>query len=744
MHALKKYSLMLSCAFAAFPLLTIQAQAQDRAQDQAKATSTNAGKDIVEVVVTAQKRSETASKTPLAITALSGDMLKSQGVVSVADVQNVAPSLSVGNDGYGVNLNIRGVTTTDTRSKGEQGVSFNVDGVPIGRPSEQGVAFFDTQRVEVLRGPQGTLYGKSSTGGAINVITNKPGKFFDASGDVELGNYNTRRADLMLNVPLNDQVAVRAAINSNKRDGFVLLNNGGTPLNDEDNISGRLSALYKPANNLSFLATLSGGSLRGAGGGLVPFTNIANFSGKAQRTAFSSPVTGNVDENFGNLSTETNYSLGGIHSTLVAAHLYFTADDTNELSFDPAGNGNKYQYRHYRGNVGTDYTELRFANDVPGKLDWVVGFNYFREDIHESDHAWNIAVATPTVSASVNSIDPVNETVHVSRGIFGQGTYHITDDLGLTLGARESSDTVWRVGTFAAGPGPWLDPSGNTCVAPNDCIGTANNAYQTAKKPTWRLGLDYKPAANQMIYVSVSTGYKAGGFNDFDPNTGTVGTYAPEQLTAYELGYKGRLLSNLQYNSSLFYYDYSKDQISSRLLFGSARVIYTRSVPVKINGWENEVHYRPTSTDNIDASLVLMDSKYVHFMAGILQDVNWTGKKLDKTPAVSGTLGYSHTWMLKGGDDLVAHLFTKYSADYLLSDFVNAVQFRQKAFTRTDVTLTYHFDGGKMYFEGFVKNLEDKIQAVSSPVNYAASVADAAASPVSQPRMFGVRFGARY
>jgi iron complex outermembrane recepter protein len=734
MKKLKKDYFLSSCA------IIFMASAASIAHAEEKQEQKN--EDVV--IVTAQKRSEAVTKAPIAISAFSGANLKASGVVSVADVQNVAPSVSIGNDGYGVNLNIRGVTTTDTRSKGEQGVSFSVDGVPIGRPSEQGVAFFDTQRVEVLRGPQGTLYGKSSTGGAINVITNKPGQHFEAAGDAEIGNYGTRRVNMMLNVPVTADLAIRAAVNSNQRDGYILLKDGSAPRNDEDNTSGRLSLLYKPTESFSFLATITAGQLRGVGGGLVPFTNIANGSGKTPRTSYGNPVGGRVVEDYNNISTETNYSFGGIKSTLVAAHLYFKADDVNSLTFNPAGNANSYQYRSYKGDVATDYSELRFSNDEPGKLDWVIGVNYFHEDIHESDHAWNVPVANPVVSASVNSINPLNQTVHTSRGIFAQGTWHMTDKLGLTLGARQSSDAVKRIGTFAAGPGPWLDPTGKPCVAPNDCVGTPNNANESAQKPTYRIGVDYQLATDQMIYGSISTGYKAGGFNDFDPATGGVGTYEPEELTAYEVGYKARLTPKLQYNTVIFYYDYAKDQISSRLLFGTARVIYTRSVPVKISGWENEWRYKATANDVIDGSLVFMDSKYVKFMAGILQNVDWSGKKLDKTPDVAAMLGYAHTWNLTGGNSLVLRASTKYSSDYLLSDFVNAVQFTQKAFTRSDMTLTYNFNEGNMYLQAYIKNLEDKIQAISSPLNYSATVADAAASAVSQPRMYGLRFSARY
>jgi iron complex outermembrane receptor protein len=725
------------------------ASAQDATQKPEAKTDA-----ITEVIVTAQKRAEVASKTPIAITAYSGDALKNQGVVSVADIQNIAPSVNIGKDGFGVNINIRGVTTTDTTSKGEQGIAFNVDGVPLGRPTEMGLAFFDVQRVEVLRGPQGTLYGKSSTGGAINVITNKPSQHFEASADGELGSYNTRRANLMLNVPANDQLAFRFALNANKRDGYIDLSQGDTSSgtrarNDEDNLNGRLSMLYKPNADFSWLMTYTAGQVRGEGQGAVPYLTVINNSGKAQLQAFANPFGGGTHEDYGNLSTQLDAGLGAVHATLVAAHLHFEADDRTSSTNDPDGNTSGpasgfYAWREYAGTVNTDYAELRFSNANKGRLDWVVGLNYAREDIHESDHNWNAPIATPTYADSQNGIDPVNQTVHASSGVFAQATWHVTDRLNLTAGARESKDEVRRDGTFAAGPGPWPDPQGNTCVAPSDCIGTPNNGYQSAKKPTWRLGADYQVAPNQMIYASVATGYKAGGFNDFDPSTGGSGAYAPEQLTAYEAGYKGRLLPNLQYNTDVFYYDYSSSQVSSLENIQGNFVIYTRSVPVKISGWENELHWRPTANDTVDASLVFESSHYVRFMAGLLADVDWSGRSLDKTPGTAGTFGYSHVFDLPDDRNIVFHVQSKYSSAFLLSDIQNALQYKQRPFTRSDMTLTYNLKGGDMYVQAYVKNLENKVQMLAAPGNYNAAVPLSASVGVTEPRMFGVRFGARY
>ncbi len=753
-----KYSLLASCAIATLPFLSAHAFAQTAAAPATDVQSgTKSGKDIVEVVVTAQKRSEAVNKTPLAITAITGDTLKAEGVVNVADLQNVAPAVTVGHDGFGVNINIRGVTTTDTTSKGEQGISFNVDGVPIGRPTEMQLAFFDVGRVEVLRGPQGTLYGKSSTGGAINIITNKPASTFQASADAEIGSYNTQRANLMLNVPANDQLAFRVALNTNKRDGWLPLTGGYPARNDEDNASGRLSALWKPTADFSWLLTYTGGEVRGVGGGADLYSAFLNGKGKAQLQGLGDPFGARTHENFGNISTELNGNFGAVHATLVGAHLHFTADDLGSSTNDPNANTSGpfsgfYAWREYRGTVATDDAELRFSNQEPGKLDWVAGINYFREDIHESDHNWNAPAATPTLAASGNGIDPLNETVHTSSGLFAQFTYHVTDALRLTLGARESKDEVNRVGTFAAGHGPtgtpfppWTQANGSPCTAPNDCIGTPNNGFESAKKPTWRLGADYQVAPNNMIYASVATGYKAGGFNDFDPKTGGTGTYLPEQLTAYEAGYKGRLLPNLQYNTDVFYYDYSNDQISSLENIAGNFVIFTRAVPVKISGWENEAHWRITPADTIDGSLVFESSKYVKFMAGLLGNVDWSGRQLDKTPGTSANLGYSHVWTLANDQTFVFHVQSKYSSSYKLSDIQDAVQYTARAYTRTDLTVTYNMKGGDYYIQGYIKNLENKVQLESAPGTVPnPAIPNGASVGVTEPQMLGIRVGAKY
>jgi iron complex outermembrane receptor protein len=721
---------------------------------------------LSEIVVTAEKKSELASRTPVALSAFGGDSLKSAGIVSIADIQNIAPGVNMGRDGFGVNINIRGVTSTDNTSKGDQGIAFNVDGIPIGRPIEEGLSFFDVDRVEVLRGPQGTLYGKSSTGGAINIITNKPKDQFEASADVEFGNYSTRRGDAVVNVPVTEQFAFRVAANFNDRNGYLIPSDASAPRNDQHDQSLRLSGLYQFTPSISLLLTGTFGTVGGVGQSQAVYSRVANSSGSEQRAVYGNPFGAHIADRFHNFNAEFNAEAGPVHVTYDGARLSYTARELTSGNNDPFGNGPAFQvgffppvpypgepasytWRNYRGNFTTDSHEMRFSNAEKGIVDWVVGANWYKESINESDHNWLAPYSDPTLANSVNAIDPVNTTTHKTYGAFGQATWHVTDVWGLVLGLREAHDQVVRAGTFAA-PWqqqptglPWPDPQGNPCAAPNDCIGTPNNGEEGQSKLTYRAGINAQLSPSDLIYASVATGYKAGGFNDFaTPANGP--TYAPEAMTAYELGYKGTPVSNFRLNSAVFYYDYSSDQISSLVFVGPSPVIATRSAATKIYGWENDFTWKATAHDQVDGSLAFEKSKYVHFLTGGAADVDWSGKSLDKTPGAVLTLGFTHTFDLSNGSSIQGRVATKYSTSYKISDFVDATQYTQGGYTRTDLIANWTSASGKLSVQAFVHNLEDKLQVESYTPATVLTVANGGTAAVSEPRLYGVRLSMKY
>jgi iron complex outermembrane receptor protein len=732
------------------------------AQVAAETANSASGPQLQEIVVTATKRSESVEKIPEAISVIGGNDLKTEGIYSVSDLQNVAPGVNIGRDTFGVNINIRGVTTTDTTSKGEQGIAYNVDGIFMGRPREQGLALFDIDRIEVLRGPQGTLYGQSSTGGAINVITNKPVLDNEsASGQVEYGNYDTKRGEAAFNLPIGDTLAFRVAGNFNQRQGYLNPIDGteangfytsarGLPSkDDEDDRTGRFALLWQPSTDFTARVTATLGHVGGVGPGLAVYDTLNAYDNRGAGASgiIPNPFPAGLNDSFENFDGDLEYKVGPVLLSYVGAHQTYHADDNITSNNNPAANyagppaffAPDYTWENYRGRFTTDSHEVRVSNNKPGLFDYVAGANYFKERINESDHNWDAPVFDPTLAGSQNGIDPLNTTTHTSYGVFGQTTWHATDQLGVVAGVRYSSDKVVRVGTFAAGPGPWPDPTGAVCVAPADCVGPPANGTEEASKVTYRAGLNYQLTADDLLYASVATGYKAGGFNDFDPVTHHTAPYGPESLTAYEGGFKGQWFNALLFNSDVFYYDYSKDQISSLINVDGNLVIYTKLVPTEICGWENELTWNIDRNTSVAMSLAFEKSKYKSFEAGLLQNVDWSGLSLDKTPRAVGTFTLNRTFDLANGSSVRFRAFSKISSSYELSDFQDAIQYKQAGYTRSDSSLTYAPKAAAYTVQLFVENIENKYQKIGEPTIYSSAFPNATAFAVSTPRFFGLR-----
>jgi iron complex outermembrane receptor protein len=763
-----------------------------------EAAAAPAADDSGEIIVTATKTATVASKTPIALSVFSGDQLTKAGANSVADLRNLAPSVEIGSASQGAAIAIRGIGSTDPSSKGSQGVVFNLDGIPFGRPQVMGLAFFDLERVEVLRGPQGTLYGRSATGGVINLITAKPKHELQASAAVELGNFATRRADAMVNVPLGDMFAVRAAVNYNKRDGYlypVLVNKTLTPnvlpnqrnQSDEDNWSARLSGLAELGENGSLVVTGTFGHIGGTGdvssGAL--YNRVTTQGGAAARQVYYNPYAGVLDDDYTIINGELNYNLGPVRFTYDGGHLNFRANDNKFASTnDPAANGNAFTFSRYLARITVDSHEVRFSNADAGALTWVVGGNIWKEKIDEKDGNWKVdlGASCPVGTVASACIEPnphiVGPTSHKSQGLFGQATYEVLDGLKLTGGLRYTWDDMARNATLAVGAtaNNFLNAAGTTCDVNSFCIGSPNVGASKTSKLTWRAGVDYQITPSQLVYASVATGYKAGGFNDIDPTTTSKSTapYAPEQLIAYEVGFKGRIAAGLRFNTSAYYYDYSKYQLTGATFLTPsitggppAVLIYTVSSPAKAYGWENELNWEPTSNDTLQLTATLEGGEYgkgtrVGFI--YTNRVDFSGKRLDRLPTFTASLSYEHRFQLAHGGYISAGINEKYNSGYFVTDFagtgnpfagvysVSPAQYKQTAFTRTDLTLGYTSESGKLTIGAFVRNLENDLQLMGPPTTIAASsvagvgdlTTDATTVRISAPRTFGVRLGVKY
>ena len=715
-----------------------------------------------ELVVSARKWVEAVSETPVAVAAFSGPQLNEIGAHDLIDLQYQAAGVVVRRGNQGVSVGIRGVTTTDTTTKGEPGISFNDDGVPVTRPEEQALPLFDVQRVEILSGPQGTLYGKNSTGGTINVISNAPGGEFDAAAEAEAGNYGTRRLDLMVNVPLYDNLAVRAALSANHHDGYLsLLNSAGQTVgraDDEDDISGRLSALAHFGPDYSLRVTAAAAHIGGVGYGSTgaALDLSPNYTGQGTALGFINQFKGYTDDLYLRTNVQFDASHNGLHLVYLSAYDLYQA---NKLMPD-YGSGANGQRLRIRNRYDSTYHELRISNDLPGSLEYLAGVNLGYEHIQENGHVWS--VESPNVAAVgvnpdyVNVLGILNSTHHFDYSVFAHFVYSVLPNIHVSGGLRLAFDQTQRIGTLAngpfssqgsAGPVPWPNATGGGCTALQDCIGVQDDGASSSGKMIYDVGADYQIAPTRLVYGNIATGYKPGGFNDYNPSTHKVDEYGAEQMTAYELGYKQQESDGFRVTSSFYFYDYSKAQVTQAIeLNNNANelVVFTNLAPEIVYGWENDVSLPVLKSDVLNLSLNTERGYYVKFMAGPTTNINFNGKNIDDVPSLQGVAGWDHYWSISGVGSLKFHIDTIYSSSYFVNNLFKAVQYRQDGYTRTSFYISYSPAGKKYTFQIFANNLENREQIVDGAQRYSIGAPLSAVGFVSDPEVFGVRVQARY
>lgn len=724
-------------AGASWPLLAQTTPATTAAAEaQAKQTQ--------EVVVTANKRATLASKTPIVLSVVDGDQLKAAGVVDARALQEVSPSVQVTQETGRLQINIRGVMSINNTERGDPSNAFNIDGLYVGRPESQLASFLDVQRIEVLRGPQGTLYGRNATGGAVNVISNKPGNRLGGKLNLEVGNFKARRVEAAIDVPVNDLLKLRAAIGANKRSSY--LNGGaGFGLEDQDDTAARIHGLltFSPATNLLltaesskvnangftpvpmkafFTGTPKGGNANWYNDLLDPVWIEGNEDAKRSVDAYYARETFRLNENNA-VRGELRHAMGSAELIYQIGYLKSTLSNR----FIGPFNGAPFLGETLAGDSKQLSHELRLQSNGAGPLAWVLGAYLFDEEITR-DIRYNTFI-NPNFTFRMK-FEP--EVENKAQALFGQSSYALSGNLRLVTGARLSKDRKSAKDEFNGG--------GLTIpAAPFDRTVDFSQA-------TWKLGLDWDATRDTFVFGSVSTGYKAGGFNT---STDTL-IYEPEELTALELGVKTRALSNrLQLSVSAFTYDYSDLQLSSTVCTTNAQGVNTcgtrtvNAASAKMAGIEFEGRFRPLDNGVIDFGLSLNKTRF-----GDYQPVNrpaqapnlvidWTGQALDRAPKSTARLGYTHTFELASGAVIEAAASARYNSGFLVSSYGDdyATRYRQPSFTKLDAQLTWRSANDKYSVQLFGKNLSDEITIESRQPGVV---------NISEPRTFGVRVGLKY
>jgi iron complex outermembrane recepter protein len=746
--------------------------------------------DSGDIVVTATRSETLLSKTPIAMTAIGTEELRESGVTDSARLNDLVPNLRISVNVDAATISIRGVTSTDTTEKGDPSAAFLLDGIYLARPVEVLNSFYDLARVEVLRGPQGTLYGRNTTAGVINVIAARPKDEFEASVDGVYGSLGRVNGTGMINVPVGEGLGIRAAVNYDRKDSPIIQNGPVTQSLDgyRDVFSARLSFGGKVGDNFDFVIK---GDYTKDKGGIYSTLPLGNFfptiispgatttqtTGPVTRVTIQNPVDpiyvnrgsraqrtlalplvypDRKDNEFYGIAGEFTYDFGSVALTYLGSYRETKRRDVRDLFV--------FGFTHGTAFVNGDFKqtshELRAAFGKGSPLHGQVGAYYF------SEQSGIFASFGPPVSglfgpAATGFAFPQDPTKARSVAGFGQLTYDITEDLHVTGGIRYTSDKKSRKGaTVVDFPSAAVSFCGTA-----RCILNENLAERTYKKTTWKLGVDYDAPGLGLIYASVSTGYKAGGFNDGCVTGTGIGCgltedflyFNPETLTAYEGGIKFKLLDNaLRLNIGAFHYDYKNLQLRQiATIAGVPQVFVQNAGTAKVDGIEMEAIITPSDRDTVEFGINYTDARYDKFAPSIAVDIigpagtpvgttkqvitrNFKGLQLDNAPKWTASAGYTHTFPLGNGGNVAASVRTRLSSSYTIQDLAILAQFRQPGFTKTDVSLTYKAPDDRWYIQGFAQNLENSITLAAAGTGLLSGVA------IEEPRTYGVRAGFKF
>ncbi len=717
--------------------------------EQAPASGESSATDALsEVVVTAQRREETVQKSSLSISVLQGDALRDAGVTHAKDLSALVPGLQIVAGGNTLQTYIRGVGDFSSSSLGQSAVAYNYDGVYIADTASVSPLFYDIARTEVLKGPQGTLYGRNASAGALNLLTNRPvlGEW-SAEGDFEGGNYSLVHTGGALNVPLGSTAALRGAFNYVKRDGYLT---DGT--DDDNQRGGRLEFLAKPTDAFSILVEGDIENVSGAGAGAVlnpaqpgntRFTGAVNATNNAALLAVSFlppftpgaglPPVGStgllhdsyVDNTQRNVSAELNYDAGPVTITFVPA---YRASD-NKLGDYLAGEPFMSQERTRQQSY-----ELRAAYDNSW-LNSVAGIYYLDLDQYTAAQIY------------VSPVPGFITDQHASLGTrsyapFVQGTFHITDRFRWIAGARFTSEdrSIQAVRTLGG--------------AAEFYSSTRFNAF------TFRTGAEYDITPDNMAYLTISKGFKSGGFNIFQPTAGFTNVFQPETLYSYSLGIRNRLFENrVRLNLEAFYWDYRNSQ-QNHLAFdptGSLQFLTFNAASATLYGFDADFAAKVTSHDSIGAILSYLHSKFDDFayqtplagsvgcgtgtLANGFIQVDCSGRPLPRGPMWSGTLNYQHQVDLGTGGSLTFSADINFaSSRYLAVDYI--ANELAPGYIRENASLTYSFPGDRISVTAFAKNIGNRLVPIGGI--QAPFAAGFVYETVDAPRTFGGRIQVRF
>lgn len=671
-----------------------------------------ANEALAEVIVTAEKQTQSLQKTSAAVTAIKAEDLIDQGVTELREAPKLVPNVRFQAEGNNIQVIVRGIGSTLDFQNIEPNVAFNFAGTYFPREATS-AAFFDIGQFEVLPGPQGTLYGRSAVGGTINVTPTRPSFNNDGKVLLEVGNYSSVHTTVAQNFEAMDNLAFRLAVDYNKNNGY--LKTGADAKND---VGVRLSTLYNPTDRMSVYVWAQAVGKYGYDANLVnkgsdPVTFnycepcfLHSDPWDDTRTdafaAFGSPVREKAHYRTATIGGQVDYAFEGATLSYIPSYLYLDTVPPYWLSAILAINTAHYNQISQ---------ELRLASTGNGPLKWLAGLYYYNSRNHGT---FTLFANQPFAFLQ----DDVESNRLEGYAAFGQATYSFTDTLRFTLGGRASS--THREGF------------GNSPLAVG---GLPYDFDKTYRHIDWKVGIEKDLSAKVMAYASVQTGYQPGTFNEL-PNTATFDNEVkPSRLRAYSGGVKSRWLDDrLQVNTEVFYYDYRDLLIQSYDISAAYNTIFNAK-KVSVKGAQIDLLARLFAADQLNLNVGYARARNDDFTTPNGQ--NYDGYQLAYAPDWTSLIGYTHNVPL-GDATLRAHIDWSFESSWF-GDYVHNRGTRSPSSIKGDASLTY--DAEKWSAGLWIKNMADRVRIAATA---AAGIPGPATSYLDPPRTFGVRFQVNY
>lgn len=592
-----KYSIVhfFSCTCAT-ALMAGTASAQDSVKAAGDPPTQASGVQLEEIVVTAQKRAQNLQDVPVAVSAFTGDSLASRGITNIRELNSLTPGLQIA-QGTGVALPfLRGIGSNASAVGNESSVAVYTDGLYFTRLPQGFLSLNNIERVEVLKGPQGTLFGRNSSGGVINIVTPDPSFDFQGHGSAGLGRFDTFQGNIYLTGGLSDKVAIDLSTGGTyQRKGWGRNILTGRKVGFQNDFTARSKLLFQPGETTKFVLTgyyaysrvsTQGNTFPGYTRGTYasPYileTTLPNFYDVA------SGVDGRNQTSGWGVSLRATQDIGS-DVTLTSITGYTHEKELQPGDVDQTARPDGNYALHMRVNQVTQEFQL---NGKSGPLTWVTGLFYYNAVSEYNPSDFTGTLFTPRVQLFAKQKAE-------SYAAYGQATYEILPRLSLTAGLRFTNDKV-----SGNGRADILDVSGNVIASfptPPDS--------KTINRLTYRGAIDYKFTDNILSYFSYSRGYKSGGYNLIPFS---APPQRPETVDAFELGFKSDLFDRrLRFNMAAFYYKVADPQVQ---LIRTGSIVLSNAESSRVKGIEFETQAVLAEGFNARAGLTYLDAKYKRY-----------------------------------------------------------------------------------------------------------------------------------